>query len=250
MNWTASQQQIFPIAFSIIFIVALVIGFLLKDKSYKIKTIPFLIITIIILVAEVVKQVRAFNTGYVLWSIPLHFCSTFLIWFSIASFGKNKLSKIGFKIALVAGIPLLISLLINPTSIITTATDNLTISWINFENLHTFYYHFTVLLFLALQITLKMPFPTLKDLKIVAIPFFSWMVTASIVANLINVNFSNLLYNNIPFMDSIRLNFGYPVYLISMFLTFFLLCLCILSFGTLIQIVNKGIILKKSKKRS
>lgn len=236
--WTQSQNQIFPIAFAIVIVASILIGVLLKDKAEKIKNIPFLIITILLIVAEIIKQVRAINAGYNLWSIPLHYCSTFLIWFTIASLTSTKIRKVGHKIAYATTTAFFVSFLIGPTTIIGNATDNLAFTWSNFGSLHTFYYHFAIVLFLALQITLKYPFPTLKDFKVVVIPFFSWMAVASIMANLLDVNFSNLLYNNIAFMDSIRLNLGYPVYLISMFLTFFLLCVGILAFGSLLRVLK------------
>ncbi|MGD9900918.1 MAG: hypothetical protein AB7S44_00020 [Spirochaetales bacterium] len=237
--WTESQNEVFPLAFGIIIVVAIALGLLLKNKSEKIKNIPLLIITVLIIVAEIVKQVRAIEAGYGFWSIPLHYCSTFLIWFSMATFFKGKVKDAGQKISLLTGLAFLVGFIIGPSTIIGNATSNLTWSWSNFGNLHTFYYHFAVVLFVALQIAFKHPFPTIKDLKRIGIPFFSWMIVSAIVANLLNVNFSNLLYSNIGFMDSIRINYGYPIYLASMFIAFFSIFVGILLIGTLIDKIRK-----------
>ena len=200
---------------------------------------PFLTITLILIIAEIIKQIKAFNVGYNLWSIPLHFCSMFMVWFALASLTKGKTSKIGHKIAFTTGIAFLITFILDPTSIIGGATENLSFSFANFNSLHTFYYHFGVILFLFLQATIKIELPTLKDLKVIALPFFSWMAITAVIANLINTNFSNLLFNNVVFMDNIRLNLGYPLYLISMFTLFFALCFVILAFSTLLEYIKK-----------
>jgi hypothetical protein len=238
MNWTVSQTKVFPIAFGVVILIAFVLGILLRNKSNKIKNTPFVIIAAILLIAEAIKQIRAFEAGYNNWSIPLHYCSMFLLWFSMASFFNGKVKRAGHAISYVTGFAFLIGFLIGPSTIIGNATDNLTFAWNNFGSIHTFYYHFGIVLFFALQITMRIPFPTLKNLKEVAIPFFSWMAFASIIANLTNTNFSNLLYNNIGFMQQIQEKLGYVPYLLMMFLTFFTLCVGILTLGSLLNIIK------------
>ena len=159
----------------------------------------------------------------------------------MASYFKGKIRTVGYFCSYVKGLCFLFGFIILPLTIIGNATDNLSFTYSNFSNLHTFYYHFAVVLFFALQISLKMPYPTLKNIKSTAIPFFSWMIIASIVANLLNTNFSNLLFNNVIFMDKIRLNFGYPIYLISMFIVFFAIYCAILAFTSLIQYIKRKI---------
>ena len=116
--WTESQNEILPIAFTIVIIVSIIVGILLKNKSQKIKNLPFVIITIILLIAEVIKQIRAIDIGYNLWSIPLHYCSMFLLWFSLASFGRGKVQDAGRKISLITGLPFIVSFIICPNTII------------------------------------------------------------------------------------------------------------------------------------
>jgi hypothetical protein len=235
MNWSSSQIKILPIAYAAVIIIAVLIGLLLNKKSDKVKNLPFLIITILLITAEFIKQIRAIETGYTLWTIPLHYCSMFLVWFSLASFFKGKIKKTGQAISYVTGFAFLIAFNLEPSSIIGNSTDNLALAWSNFGSLHNFYYHFSVILFFFLQITLHVPFPTLKELKQVALPFFSWMIFASIIANLINTNFTNLLHNNILFMQTIQDKFGYVFYLFSMFFVFFAICLSILALGSFIR---------------
>ena len=245
MNWSVSQTRVFPIAYVTVILIAVIIGVLLHNKNDKIKNIPFFVITSLLLITEVIKQVKSIQVGYNSWDIPLHFCSMFLLWFSMASFFRGNTKKVGHYISYVTGFAFLIAFIIGPTTIIGGATDNLTFTLSNFDALHTFYYHFAVVLFFLLQISLRIPYPTLQNLKEVAIPFFSWMAFAAIMANVTNTNFSNLLYNNVLFMQSIKDSFGYIPYLISMFFVFFILLIGILTLGNLLKILETRVKLKK-----
>ena len=69
INWTQSQQQIFPIAYAVIIFISILLGILLNKKSEKIKNIPFIVITTILLLFEVFKQVRAISLGLILIGI-------------------------------------------------------------------------------------------------------------------------------------------------------------------------------------
>lgn len=246
--WTESQNLVFPIAYGSIILIAILLRFLLKNKSQIVKNIPFAIIATMIVIAEIVKQIVNIEAGYSFWSIPLHFCSTFLVWFSLAGFFKGKTREIGHQVSFVTSFAFLIGFITGPTTIIGDATNNLTFVWSNFGNLHTFYYHFAVVLFFALQIALSVPIPTLKNLKNVAIPFFSWMILATIVGNILNVNFSNVLNNNIGFMDAIRINYGYLPYIMSLFVIFFALCVLILAMGSFLQFLKEMRIKYKNQK--
>jgi|LGOV01.1.fsa_nt_gb hypothetical protein len=246
MNWTTDQLRVFPVAFGFIILVSIALSLLLKNKSPKLKNLPFQIITIVLIIAEITKQIRAMDGAYSLWNIPLHYCSMFMFWFLLASFTKGKVKEIGHKVSLLMGIGFLLGFMYDATTIIGGSAGNLTFAWNNFGNLHTFYYHFTVILFLALQVGLKQSSISLKDFKTISIPFFTWMAITTVFANVLNTNFTNLLYNNITFMDLIRLNYGYPIYLTSMFLSFFIILTSILTVSSLIKIWLSKILHKKN----
>lgn len=239
MNWSQSQLEVFPITFIIIIIASVLIGYLLKNKPQNIKDLPFKIITVVLILAEIYKQIRAVNTGYNLWSIPLHYCSMFMVWFFMASFLKGKAKITGEALAFVTGIGFMGGFLLDPTSIIGSATNNLTFSLSNFGNLHTFFYHFLIVMFLTLQITLKTYKPTIKNIGIL-IPFVGWMIISTILANLLNVNFSNFLHNNVALIDNIRLSYGYLTYIASMYVVFIgLFVLILLTLTAVNMIKNK-----------
>ena len=91
--WTKEEVAVLPIILISIILVAFTLGHALKNKSDKIRNIPLIIIAVIILVLEVIKQVRAIVTGYSGWTIPLHFCSFFMVWFPLAQFTTGKVKQ-------------------------------------------------------------------------------------------------------------------------------------------------------------
>ena len=214
MVWTSSQKSILPLSLIIIIAITIAVTLLLKNKSHKIKNIPFIIIAVFLLVLEIIKQYLSLP-DYSLWNIPLHFCSTFMIWYSIASFFKGKISSIGYIMATLFGFLFLALFYINPGSIIGSSTDNILASYSTF---HTFIYHHCIILFTLLAITLKKFNPKYSQIKWVIIIYSIYAAIAILFANLLQVNFTNLIESNIPFMQSLLDNYGIVIYTIVMYL--------------------------------
>ena len=78
------------IAFSIL------LGYLLRNQSEKIRLIPVQIIAVVIIVLEIIKQTFSIIEGYDLYHIPLHFCSLFLFLIPLAAFYNGKHKKLSF----------------------------------------------------------------------------------------------------------------------------------------------------------
>jgi uncharacterized membrane protein YwaF len=216
MVWTNSQKIVLPIAIAIIIAISTILSILLNKKSEKIKIIPFMVISLILITLEVVKQIKAIGS-YSSWTIPLHFCSTFLVWYAIAAFGKGRVREIGYSLSYVSTILFLIGYLTNPGTIIGNSNEHILL---DFDSFHTFIYHNLLILFLALSIGLKMYKPSLKDVKWIVISFAIYFATATIIANMLDTNYANLLFNNFPPMESLRLKVTYPIYLLAMYTVF------------------------------
>ncbi|MBR1984699.1 MAG: hypothetical protein IKA31_03075, partial [Clostridia bacterium] len=104
----------------------------------------------------------------------------------------------------------------NPTTIIGDSCKNL---FGSFSNFHTFFYHHCILLYLGLMITLKTYKTNFKtDVISVIICYSIYFVIAVTVGNLTQTNYCNLLYSNIPFMQSLLDSLGYIPYLICMYI--------------------------------
>lgn len=109
LQYSEAYQYIFTLAFSIIIGLTVLIVFLLKNKSEKVKRIPLYIIGAILVVLEICKQIKNYNGYYTqhyfsfltgetaeldYWAFPFHFCSFFVFWclFQLIFMNNKKLS--------------------------------------------------------------------------------------------------------------------------------------------------------------
>ena len=84
--WTSSEAIVLPIALIVAILITLVVSFLTRKKGEVVRRIPLMVLSIIVWLLELVKQVLNIVSGYSLWAIPLHFCSLFLYFYPLASF--------------------------------------------------------------------------------------------------------------------------------------------------------------------
>ncbi len=212
MIWTKNELIVMPIALVITVLLAIGICTLTKNKNEKIKYIPLQAISIIMLVLEVIKQILSFENGvYSTWSIPLHFCSMFMFIFTLASFTKGKIKDFALAVSNASSALFLALFYISPSGIIGSACDNI---FANFFSFHTFFYHHLIILFLLVMVISKLYIPKVKDLSYVSIGLSTYIALALPLAHVLNVNFCNILYSNIPIMENIRLSFGQLPYTI------------------------------------
>lgn len=212
--------------------------YFLKNKNDKIKNIPFFVIATILLVLEVIKQTYSIVKGtWSWWTFPLHFCSLYMIWFSLDVFGRGKIKQVGKTLSFVSCFMFLLLFYFNPSSIIGSSCSDV---FGSFSNFHTFFYHHFIILYLGLMIALKVyKIDFRKDLISVIICYSIYFVVGVTFSNITQTNYCNLLYSNIGFMQKFLEAFGYIPYLIFMYI-----------FGTgvpAIILYVKNFIFKRSK---
>ena len=216
MNYTEAEKIVMPIALIAIIIIGFILRIFLKNKSDKIKNIPLTAIIVVMLVLELVKQIRLIANGaWTYWNIPIHFCSSFMIWFSVAQFGRGRVKEIGQACSLSSGILMTIMFYIYPSSIIGNACAN---PFANFSTFHTFTFHFLAICYWVWLVMLNLYKPNKNDLWICAIVYFVYYIILTAMAYIFNTNFSNALQSNINFMEQFRLTCGQIPYTIVMFL--------------------------------
>lgn len=214
-EWSNGAKVSLPLAMLVIIILTIVLTLFLKNKPQKIRNIPFIVIAGAMLIMEVVKQILAIRSTYSYWSIPLHFCSLFMLWFSLAAFGKGKLQKIGFTLSVVSGYLFLVTFYVNPHSIIGYSTDNILAS---FSSFHTFTYHHLIILFTFLSITLKQFNPQFNQIKWTSLAYTIYFIIAVAMAHALQTNYVNLLENNISILQHINVTYGVVVYSLTMYI--------------------------------
>lgn len=214
-GWSDMDFAVLPATLIIIILISLVLYAILKNKKDRIKEIPLVVITCILLVMEVVKQVREFKSGYDNWAIPLHFCSLFLYFYPLAVFAKGKIKDFGKTMSLVCSSLMFIMFYINPDSIIGRGTTaNFLTSYGLF---HTFIYHHLVVLFLVLSIMLNFYKFKKENFIHVLIGFSLYAIISVPMAHVLNTNFCNILEGNVPIIESFRLFVGQIWYTVALY---------------------------------
>lgn len=213
-NYGKAELIVLPSMLVGIVIVAIVLGLLLKNKSEKVKNIPFILITVSLIVMEIIKQVKRFEAGYDYWSIPLHYCSMFMLWFSLATFGKGKVKRFGRSISFSSLILFWVAFYVSPISIIGHSSANV---FGSFSNFHTFAYHHLMTLFGLLLITLKLNKPSFKHNWFIGIAYTIFFAVSVVASVKLDTNFTSLLESVIPFFNTIIDQVGYWLYWLIMF---------------------------------
>ena len=225
--WNKSEMIILPLMLLFILLITIILGLLLKNKSQKIKSLPLLVLSIIVLVLEITKQIENIVDGFSWWAIPLHYCSLFVFFFPLAQFGNEKLKTIFKPVAFTTATCMFLLFYFQPSNIIGSACDNV---FDSFSSFHTFTFHHLIILYFTLSISLSNYKPQKNDFKYLLIVMFCYTIIGITASHLTNTNYCNFLYSNISFMESLRVNCGQIIYSISMMI--------VLSIGT--SLVNFG----------
>lgn len=215
LNWSDGAKISLPITLLVIIVITILLTALLKNKSQKLKNLPFMVIAGIMLVMEVIKQVLTFmESPYSLWNIPLHFCSLFMLWFSIAAFAKGKWKELGFTLSVVSAYLFLVTFYISPHTIIGYSTDNI---FANFSAFHTYSYHHFIILFTFLAIALKQFKPNYRQIKPTVLVYTIYFIVAVTMAHLLDTNYVSLLHNSIAPLQHINETKGIVLYSLTMY---------------------------------
>lgn len=132
MAYGKSEIIVLPIMLVLIVILSFSLSKLLNNKPNYIKRIILASIPTIMLVMEIVKQITSIINGYSWFTLPLHFCSLYMIWFSFAEFGKGRFREFGQTVSMSTSILFLIMFYINPTSIIGNSCSNVLLLFLIF----------------------------------------------------------------------------------------------------------------------
>ena len=167
-DWSAKEKIILPIMIVVLLIFAVGICLLTRNKSERIKRLPLFIITIILLILEVAKQIYNICIGYNLWAIPLHFCSLFMFFYSFSNFGKGKLKRFGDIMTVCCTFLVIVLFYLNPSNIIAESCENV---FANFSYFHTFTYHHLLFLYYFIFLGSNLIVAKFSDLIYILIGF-------------------------------------------------------------------------------
>ncbi len=215
MNYTKAESIVLPIALLIMVAITFLLYYFLKDKPKNIQDLPFQAITLLLLVGEIIKQIVALcdTNGYDFWAIPLHFCSTYFFWFTLAEFSFGEFKNVMQNVSFVATLYLVIGFYTFPRGIISNACENI---FESFLTAHSFFFHHLVILYFLLSIAFKRYSPKKSYVKTWVISFSCYFIVATACAHLLNTNYFNLLTSILAPLENFRLWAGQIPYTLLM----------------------------------
>lgn len=202
--WSSAHVKTLLPALAVMIVIALALRAAIGHKELKIRMIPFQVLSCILLVLEVGKQILSFRRGYDLYHIPLHFCSLFIFAMPLMSFyrGKHRQTVAAVTSTLCASVFLL--LLIYPC-LIYSATD-IQNFFTDYFPFHTVAFHNIVMFACVLIVALDLHTPAPKgEPKAVILFTLCFCAAAGGMAQLLKTNFANFYSCNIPPLEELRL---------------------------------------------
>ena len=212
MFWTKQHVYLLIPTFIISIIAAIIIAIALKNKDDKTKKIPLQVVTIVLLVLELWKQIRGFIVGYDNYWIPLHFCSLIIYTLPFAAFARGKYEDALMVLAGTVLSCIFLFMVIYPNIVF---SDESVRCWAksitfreggNFSSFHSVTYHcIAVFAYILLVIQGFCKFATKRDLKWIMIFMAVYCVFVGTLSQVIKTNFNNFYHSNAPFLEDFRL---------------------------------------------
>lgn len=200
--WTYEHAITLLPAMVVMAALSLLLRRFLKDQPWKVRMIPIVIITVMLLLLEVGKQVLSFIRGYDLYHIPLHFCSLFIFVMPCMCLYRGKHShKVDTVVAAMCG-SVFLMMAVYPSLIY--GDFNIRAFFTDFFSFHTVVFHNLVVLLCFLILSLELYVPQKGDWKVLVWFMVGYGVVAATVAQLLRTNYNNFYQCNIPPLESLR----------------------------------------------
>lgn len=261
--WTWTHfYQIIP-TFIIFAIISGVSAIFMNKCKKSIRYIPLQVIAVVLLILEVMKQIKSVDANgvYNLYSLPFHYCSLFLFLLPIHSFYHGKYSRFTDAAAFGCLASLMLDMLLMPAVIYGEGNilnyPKFFGNYDYFMDFHTVTFHNLVVLYFMLTIAYKLyEFNTKRDMAVMGVFLAVYVVIAATLSYTLKVNFHNLYQCNIEFVEEFRQSviqatgiFGIILYVCIMFVLTIVFAYASYFLAKLvIKIINKLIGLFTKKK--
>ena len=185
-------------------LIALVLRRFLGKRDMRIRMIPFQILSVLLLLLEIGKQVISLAHGYDLYHLPFHFCSLFIFMLPLMAFYKGKYRSHVKNITASLCASVVIMMLIYP-NLIYSANDVHTFLQ-NYMAFHTVTFHNLVLFAFTLILVLSLCENDGKKYnKAIACFTIVFCIISATMAQVLQTNFNNFYSCNIPPLEDVRL---------------------------------------------
>ena len=201
--WTPEHLQTLLPAIVVMLLICIGLRFWLGKKSYKIRMIPLQVVTVILLLLEVGKQIVSFSRGYDLYHIPLHFCSLLLYTLPPMVFYNGKYADKVRTLGTASCCAIFWLTAIYPDLIYSAGNiQNFFVSYLDF---HTVAFHnlamlaFLMILFLDLHTPAKM-----GEHRLIIVYLTAFCVLAAIVSQFLQTNYAGFYQCNVAPIEEFR----------------------------------------------
>lgn len=183
--------------------IAILLRRLLAGRDDRVRRIPLQVITAVILVLEVIKQVKSLIEGYDLYFLPFHYCSLFLYLIPLHSFLRGRAREWIAPVTAACGASLVLFMAIVPT--VVYSAENVLHITTEFISFHTVVFHHLVCLYMFCAVALgDFRFDTRRDLRKTAIFLAIYVAVATALSFALDVNFHNLKHCNFALVEDVR----------------------------------------------
>ncbi len=198
----AHIATLLPTALAMLLISA-ILGYVLKNKSEKIRMIPFQVCAILLFVLEIGKQADSFSNGYDLYHLPFHYCSLLIVAPLIMGFYNGKHTELvrGVITSICTAVALLT--LIYPCLIY--SADNIRNYFTTYLDFHTVTFHSICIMLPMLILSLRLHPTTVKGTNTaIVVAMIIYSIIAASMAHLLKTNYANMYQCNVPPLENVR----------------------------------------------
>lgn len=200
--WTYEHFITLVPSIIVMVLITFLLSILIGKKDIKIRRIPLMIISVLLVILEIIKQVKSLIDGYNLYYIPLHFCSLFIFMLPLMAFYRGKKENGINEVTCAICISLGLFMLIYPNLIY--SADNIKNFFKTFDSFHTVSFHTLALFAYILIIGLNLHTHSKKENKLVILFGIGYSVIAASMSQILKVNFSNFYVCNVGPIENIR----------------------------------------------
>lgn len=205
--WSSAHAATLPAAIFGMVVVAIILRKFLINKPLKIRIIPFFVVSALLFILEIFKQVLSFKNGYDLYHIPLHYCSILIFVPLFASlyiyFGKEEKKNKVMSLAVATCTATALLTIIYPCLIY--GSWNIENFFNGFFDFHTVTFHNLVIFAAILLVALNLHQPNFKENKWSIILFIiGFCLISSVMAQILKTNFANFYQCNVPPLETLR----------------------------------------------
>ncbi len=225
--WTPEHAKTLLPAVAVMIVIALGLRLWLGKKSLKVRMIPLQIVTCLLLLLEVGKQVLSLKEGYDLYHLPFHYCSLFLFVMPVMCFYRGKYRQQVNTVAISICAAMFLLLMIYPCLIYSDA--NIREFFTDYFSFHTVAYHNLVVFLFILFLALDLYTPGKKKEQVAVILFIAvFCAVAASMAHILQTNYANFYSCNIAPLEAVRQSVANAIGSVAAKLVYILI-LCVLN---------------------